>query len=483
VASTSPGGAARAGAWSALDIVARQAVQFIISVVLARLLSPADFGVMALLAFFTGFGTAVIEGGFATALIQRQDTSREQESVLFWMGLAWSIALAALLVVLGPWIADFYDQPVLAPLMWLAGAYVIVVAIGAVPTALMTRAMRFDTMAKVAVLAAFVSGVIAISAALLGAGVWALGYQFLAFVVVHSGMICFLSGWRPVARLRGSRARPLLGFSSRVSSSSLVDHLYLQGFTLLVGKLHGVSALGIYNRAHATQFFASGSLAMIIRRLTLPLFSSRASDPLVLRETMRKTVQLAMLVNLPVMAGLAITSDLVILILFGPKWLAAAPILSVLAIAGIFWPMQMISTQLLLAVNQPDLYWRTELIKKSVGILLILTGSTFGLMGLAWSQVIFSIFAHFFNGYFAGKYADYGALKQIGDVAGVAMTCAFFAAMLLLLRPQLNLSPLLLLVLMTALGAAIFMALGLALRISAFKEARQVLAGAIGRGR
>jgi O-antigen/teichoic acid export membrane protein len=483
VASTSPGGAARAGAWSALDIVARQAVQFIVSVVLARLLSPAEFGVMALLAFFTGFGTAVIEGGFATALIQRQDTSKEQESVLFWMGLAWSIALAGLLVLLGPWIADFYDQDVLAPLMWLAGAYVIVVAIGAVPTALMTRAMRFDTLAKVAVLAALVSGVIAISAALLGAGVWALGYQFLAFVVVHSGMICFLSGWRPVARLRGSGARPLLGFSSRVGSSSLVDHLYLQGFALLVGKLHGVSALGLYNRAHATQFFASGSLAMIIRRLTLPLFSSRASDPQVLRETIRKTVQLAMLVNLPVMTGLAITSDLVIAILFGPKWVAAAPILSVLAIAGIFWPMQMISTQLLLAVDKPDLYWRTELIKKSVGIVLILTGSTFGLMGLAWSQVIFSIFAHFFNGHFAGRFADYGAFKQIRDVAGVAIICALFAAVLLLLRPYLDQRPLLLLLAMTAIGAAIFLSLGFILRISAFKEARQVLGGAIGRGR
>lgn len=483
MASTSPGGAARAGAWSALDIVARQAVQFIISVVLARLLSPADFGVMALLAFFVGFGTAVVEGGFATTLIQRQDTTREQESALFWMGLGWSVALAILLVMLGPWIADFYDQEVLEPLMWLAGAYVIVMAIGAVPIALMTRAMRFELMAKVAVLAALVSGAIAIAAALLGAGVWALGFQSLAFVVVQSGLIGFLSGWRPVARVRGTGARPLLGFSSRVGASSIVDHLYLQGFTLLVGKLHGVSALGIYNRAHATQFFASGSLAMIVRRLTLPLFSSRASDLQVLRETIRKTVQLAMLVNLPLMVGLAITSDLVIAVLFGPQWLAAAPILSVLAIAGIFLPMQMISTQLLLAVGKPDLYWRTELIKKSVGIVLILGGSTFGMMGLAWSQVIFAIFAHFFNGHFAGKFADYGAFRQIRDVAGVALACGVFAAVLLVLRPYLGQHPLLLLVLMTAIGAAIFLVLGLLFGISAFKEARQVLAGAIGKGR
>jgi O-antigen/teichoic acid export membrane protein len=449
--------------------------------VLARLLSPADFGVMALVSFFTGFGVAVIENGFATALIQRQETSREQESALFWMGLAWAGALALLLVLIGPLVADFYDQPLLEPLMWLAGTHVILVALGSVPMALMSRALRFDVLAKISLSAAIISGCAAIGAAALGAGPWALGVQLIVFTGLQAVLLWRNSRWSPLARIRGTGARQLLGFSQRVGFSSLVDHLYVQGFTVLVGKLYGLTAVGLYNRANATQYFASGALGMLIRRFALPLFSSRAADPELLRQTMRKSVQLATLITLPVMAGLAVASDLVILILFGPVWLPAAPILSVLAIAGFFWPMQVINMQLLLAIDRPDLYWRTELLKKSVGIALILIGSAFGLLALAWSQVLFAVFAHFFNGYFSGKHAGYGAWRQLGDVLGAAVVCAVGVAAVLAIRPALDLPPFFLLATLGIIGTSIFGILGFLLRVGGFREAEQMLRGALGK--
>lgn len=481
MAAKAPVGAARAGAWNAIELVLRQSIQFVISIVLARILSPADFGIMALIAFFLGLGTAIVEGGFATAIMQRQNTTREQESALFWMGIGWSAALGVLLVMLGPAIADFYDQPVLAPLMWLVAAHVMIIAMGAVPVALMTRTLRFELMAKIALFASIVSGVVAIAAAAQGAGVWALGLQLLTVTGLHSGLIWLFSGWTPLARVRGTGAGRLLSFSSRVGFSRLVDHIYVQGFAVLVGKLHGVTALGLYNRAHATQNFASGTIADILRRLALPLFSSRANDPEALRETFQRTIRVAMLVNLPIMAGLATTADLVILILFGSTWLPAAPILSVLAIAGIFWPMQAVNSQVLLALDRPDLFWRLEIVKKSIGIVFLLVGSAFGIMGLAWSQVAFSVFTHFFNGYFSGKYAGYGAFKQLGDVTGMALVSGLMVALLLAVRPFLDQRPLLLLLSMAAIGALIFGALGLLLRLSAFREARQIAVAALAR--
>jgi O-antigen/teichoic acid export membrane protein len=469
------GGAARAGAWSAIDIVVRQSVQFIVSVVLARLLSPADFGISALVFFFTGFGIALVEGGFATALIQRQDTTRQQESALFWMGLALSAGLGLLLVLLAPFIAEFYGYLVLEPLMWLAALHLQVVAVGVVPTALMIRALRFDLLAKIALLGALISGAVAIVSAAMGAGVWALALQLLTFWTVHSAVVWVVAGWSPVARVRGTGAGRLLKFSQRVGFTSLLDHLYVQGFALLVGKFYGVPALGIYNRAHATQNFLSGTLATILRRLTLPLLSSRASDPELLRATMRRTTRMAMLVTLPVMGGLAVASDLVVLTLFGREWLSAAPILTVLAIAGVFLPLQMINAQLLLALDRPELFSRVEVIKKSVGIAMILIGSTFGLIGLAWSQVAFSLFAHFFNGHFSGRVAGYGAFRQIGDALGLAAVSAVMIAALLFLRPLLHREPLLLLVEMALIGTAIFVVLGFLLRLEAFREGTDTL--------
>jgi O-antigen/teichoic acid export membrane protein len=273
----------------------------------------------------------------------------------------------------------------------------------------------------------------------------------------------------------------LLDFSTKVGFSQLVDHLSGQGFTLLIGKLHGVAALGLYNRAQATQYFASGTLGAIFKRIALPLFSSRAGDLLLLRDTVKKALQLSMLVNLPIMVGLSLTSDLVILNLFGAAWAPAAPILSVLALAGIFWPMHIINGQLLLAIDRPDLYWRTEVAKKTVGILCILVGSAFGIMGLAWSQVIFSLFAHFFNGYFSAKHLGYGAFRQIQDVSGVALICGIMAAAVLAVRPLLDQPPLLLLCSIALLGVMTYGAAGLVARIEEFKEARRVLIGALAR--
>jgi O-antigen/teichoic acid export membrane protein len=255
----------------------------------------------------------------------------------------------------------------------------------------------------------------------------------------------------------------------------------VQGFSLLVGKLHGVTALGLYNRAHATQYFASGTLGSIFKRIALPLFSSRAGDLQLLRETVKKALQVSMLVNLPIMVGLSLTSDLVILNLFGSAWAPAAPILSVLALAGIFWPMHVINGQLLLAIDRPDLYWRTEVAKKTVGILCIVVGSAFGIMGLAWSQLIFSLFAFFFNGYFSAKHVGYGSIRQIRDVSGVALICGIMAAAVLTLRPLLDLPPLLLLCSVGLLGMITYSLAGLVTRIEEFKEARRLLTGAIAR--
>jgi O-antigen/teichoic acid export membrane protein len=397
------------------------------------------------------------------------------------MGVGWSGAVGILLVMLGPLIANFYGQPVLAPLMWLAAAHVMIIALGAVPIALMTRSMRFDLMAKVALLAALVSGALAVWAAARGAGVWALGVQIISFTALHSGLIWLFSGWTPVARVRGTGAAHLLGFSSRAGFSHLVDHLYVQGFSLLVGKLHGVTALGLYNRAHATQYFASGTLGTIFKRIALPLFSSRSGDLQLLRETLKKALQVSMLVNLPIMVGLSLTSDLVILNLFGPAWASAAPILSVLALAGIFWPMHVINGQLLLAIGRPDLYWRTEVAKKTVGILCIVVGSAFGIIGLAWSPLIFSLFAFFFNGHFSAKHLGYGSVQQMRDVSGVAMICGIMAAAVLIVRPLLDQPPLLLLCSMGLLGTLTYSLAGLVTRIEEFKEARRILTGAMAR--
>lgn len=466
--------AAKAGAWSALDVVLRQAVNFIVLMVMARLLTPADFGIVALVSFFAGISIVFVQGGLSQALIQRQQTSREEESAVFWWNLGGSGLFAALLMLVSPAVARFYGHPVLQPLMMVAAAQILFAALGAVQTALLTRALRFDLLTISGAVASAASGAIGIAAALAGYGLWALAFQLASMALVSSLVLWMVCKWRPVLHMRFATIRELFGFGIYLSLSSALDVLYTQGFALIIGKLHGVADLGLYNRAYSTQALPSNILSSMVARTAFPLFATRSGDEAALRRGVRMANSLAMILTLPAMLGLAILSDLVIVSLFGEQWRPAAPILAILAIAGILVPVHVINLQVLLARAQSRRFFQLELIKKAGGLLFVVVGSWFGIVGLAWSIVLFSVVAVPINAWPVRASIGYGPSAQLWDLRGLLVPAAAMCALLIALKPMLAFSPPISLVILTAAGAFVYLGAGLVLRSSNFAEAREI---------
>lgn len=459
-----------AGLWSSIDLGMRFLVQFAVSIVLARLLSPTDFGIYALTAVFIALSTVLIDGGFSSAIIQKKEVGSEEQTAVFWYNLIIALVIATAIAISAPFLADWFGHPVLRPLLYVTATVVPLAALSAVPAAMLQRHLRFDLVAKAGLAASLISGIVAVVGAMNGAGIWSFAAQALVNAVVNTGMIWVLGRWRPLGRPHLRAARELARFGSLIALSGLLEVAYAQGSLLIIGKLHGTRDLGFYNRAQSLQNLPSGILAAIVTRVALPIFSSRSDNHDALRRGVRMAQGVVMLINLPLMAALAIMPDLIIKVLYGPKWLVAAPVLAILALGGVLFPLHAVNLQLLLAQGRSDLFLKIEVAKKVIGIAFVAIGSIFGIVGLAVGQTIFVYVAFFINAGVAGRLIGYDPFAQLRDLASSILLTLAMVAVLLLVRPMLAFGDFANLAILTAVGGGFFMGLALLLGVGCTDE-------------
>jgi len=412
-----------ATAWSAVDILLRQGVQFGITVVLARLLSPEAFGTIALLYLVAGLAAAFAEGGLSSALIQRQDTTGTDESTVFWLNIGVGVVVAALFFLAGPAIAGLYGVPVLEPLAGVMAMTVLAGAAGAVPRALFTKAMNFRPLVIVSLGSAVLSGGFAIWLAWNGWGVWALAGQAFVAAVATTTLTWLISPWRPALVFSTDSARRLFGFGGYLLASAILETTYTRLYTLLIGTFYGVVALGYYGRAETTAHMPASVINGIVARVAFPYFSRLATNDLGrLATSFRSALQGSMLIHAPAMLGLAAVAEPLVLVLFGEKWLYSVPFLRVLCLASLLMPLHVLNLQALMALGRADLFFRLEVIKKAIGIAILITASPLGPLGIAWGMVIAGAASYFVNAFYLSQLLGYGALHQLRDVVPIALT-------------------------------------------------------------
>lgn len=459
-----------ASLWSGADIVFRQGTQFVVSIVLARLLTPGEFGTVALLALFTGIATVFVDGGFSVALIQRGDVDRTDESTVFWFNLVTGGVVSLCLLGAAPLIASFYRMPVLLPLTIAMACNVFIGSLGAIHSTLLSKRLNFVAQMKVGCVATLISGVLAILLARSGFGVWALAAQVLTMTTLTTGLLWLVNPWRPAFVFSFSSARKLFGFGGYHLASSLLEMAYARLYTLLIGRFYGVRELGLYNNADSTKQLPGGFLASVLARVILPMFSAASHDPSVLVRGTQLTVRGMVLLNAPMMLGMAGAAPTIVMTLFGARWTEAVPILQVLCLAGLFWPLHVINLNLLMAQGHSKLMFRLEVTKKMLGVALLALGATRGVMGIAWSQVVFNGAAFVINAYYSGKLLGYGARAQWRDVWPVIVVAVLAALMVRVASNYLPEDSLLALLCLIVLGAAVFFGIGWAIGLKALRE-------------
>ncbi|MBL8488006.1 MAG: lipopolysaccharide biosynthesis protein, partial [Rhodocyclaceae bacterium] len=373
--------------WSALESAARTGVQFVISLILARLLTPADFGAVAMLALFVSLALIFVDSGFGAALIQRQDVTEEDKASVFWFNMAAAVLVAGALAASAGWIAEFYRLPILEPLTYAMAVNVVLTALGSLQASMMTKDLDFRTQARITVVASLVSGGLGVGMAFGGFGVWSLIAQTLASSAITSALLWYWRPWRPAAGVSMASLRRLFGFGAYLLAAATIDAIYHRLNTLLIGRLYSASDLGFFNRADHLQEMPTSLLSRVLNRVAFPVFSAANKEPDLLRRGVRKAILLLMLVNLPLMAGMAYVADWLVVVLYGDQWAPTGPLLTILCLAGLLWPLHVINLSVLKAQGRSDLFLWVSIAKKVIGVTALVLAAPHGLAVIAWAVV------------------------------------------------------------------------------------------------
>lgn len=407
--------AAGATLWSTLEIAARYGAQFIVMVILARLLSPEDFGLVAILLVFTTLGMLLVDGGFGTALIQRQNTSIDDETTVFVFNLAAGILAGALLFCMAPVIAKFFDQPQLCDLTRLMALVLPLGALAAVPDALLAMKLDFKARARAEVVASICAGLLAIVLAVSGFGVWSLAWHSVTGIFIRGVLLWHFSAWRPRGAYSNQSFRSLFSFGAYMLAASLLNALAMRLQSLLIGKLFDTRTLGYYTLAQNTQQAPTSLVGNLLNRVGLPVFSTISGDRQRLALGLQNSMRMSMFLFFPFMIGISFAANPLISILYGEQWAPAAPILSILSLSAALWPMHVLNIAVIGAQGKSNLLLRVETVKQAAAIALIVISARWGVLAIAWSVVASSVVALAVNAHYCGRLLGYGLIPQLRD--------------------------------------------------------------------
>lgn len=413
--------------WSAIDNVAQMGVTFLVSIVLARLLSPDDYGLLGLITIVTAVCTTLVNGGFTTALIRKKDVTEDDYNTAFIVNLALSLLLYAIVYASSPFIADFFNREELVSLTRVASLGLIAGALSLVPQTRLTKRIDFKSQTKITLIASVTSGVLGIAMALLGFGVWSLVAQTLSNQVLRTILLWAIDRWIPQFRFSKASFQELFGFGWKMMLSGLLDTVWKELYQVVVGKFYSPATLGQYTRGNQFAQLLSSNLTNVVQRVTYPVLSNIQDDKERMVSAYRRIIKTTMFVTAVGMFFLGAISEPLLYCLIGPKWHEAATYLPLICISGSLYPLHAINLNMLQVQGRSDLFLGLEIIKKIIALGPLFIGAFVGIMPMLYTNLLTGIISYFLNSYYTGKFLGYSSWMQIRDVApsyGVATLVA-----------------------------------------------------------
>lgn len=452
--------------WSLADRLGLQAVQFGVSIILARLLLPAQFGIIGMLALFIAVAQSLMDSGFGSALIQKQNADRVDESSIFFFNIIVGITLAYALCLTAPWIAKFYDQPLLVGLTRFMSLSLVFNAFGLVQLAILTKRLDFKTQMKVGIAASIASGAIGVYLALKGYGVWSLAVQSVSNALFRSAILWVVSPWRPALAFSPRALRQMVGFGSRLAAAGMLNTFFDNFYYAFIGKMFSATDLGYYTRASSMERVVTSATTQTISRVMFPALATIQNDTERLKRYYQEATKLIVFVSFPIMIGLASVSDNLIPFLFGARWQPSAYYFSVLCIAGMLYPLHALNLNALQVKGRSDVFLRLEIAKKILILASVAMSYRWGIAGLLYAQIIVSILAYLLNSHYSGRLIGYGRREQLKDIVP-ALLVSIFMAVPTYFAGQVNAPNIERLAIQGVLGVTLYIGLSRALRISA----------------
>ena len=403
--------------WSAIDNVAQMGVTFLVSIVLARLLSPDDYGLLGLITIVTAVCTTLVNGGFTTALIRKKDITEDDYNTAFIVNLALSLLLYAIVYASSPFIADFFKREELVSLTRVSSLGFIAGALSLVPQTRLTKRIDFKAQTKITLIASVTSGVLGIAMALLGFGVWSLVAQTLSNQVLRTILLWVIDRWIPKFRFSKASFQELFGFGWKMMLSGLLDTVWKELYQVVVGKFYSPATLGQYTRGNQFAQLFSSNLTNVVQRVTYPVLSNIQDDKERMVSAYRRIIKTTMFITAVGMFFLGAISEPLLYCLIGPKWHEAATYLPLICISGSLYPLHAINLNMLQVQGRSDLFLGLEIIKKIIALGPLFIGAFVGIMPMLYTNIATSIISYFLNSYYTGKFLNYSSWMQLKDVA------------------------------------------------------------------
>ena len=404
--------------WSFSDLISKQGINFLIQVILARLLLPKDFGIIGMITVFIAISQSFIDSGFSTALIREKKVSQEDYSTVFYFNLVMASVMYIILVFSADAISSFFNEPQLVAILRVLALILIINSFGLIQRTMLVKKIDFKTQTRINVISSITSGIIGIAFAYLGYGVWSLVIRMLSMQFILSLLLCLSNKWIPSLVFKMDSFKRLFGFGWKLLVSGLIDTLYKNIYYVIIGKLFSAIELGYYTNAQKLRDTASQSITTSVQRVSYPVLSSINGENERLRLGYKKILKNSVFITFPIMIGLAVIANPFINLLFGTKWVASIPYFQVLCFAGMLLPLHAINLNILKVKGRSDLFLGLEVIKKVIGVtsIGIVLFFKLGIMGLLWTTVLNSYIAYFINSYFSAELLSYSTKEQIKNI-------------------------------------------------------------------
>lgn len=402
--------------WSTAGNIANQGIRFVFGIILARLLSPNDYGVIGILVVFISIVSVFIDCGFSQALICKQDRTQKDFSTEFFFNIGVGLIGYLILYVSAPFIAAFYDMPILTSVLRVLSLGIIINSLCVVQSAQFAIKLDFKTPAKLAVYTQLFSGAVGIVLAYNGWGVWALVFQQVSGGLLNALLLWLLAGWRPTMEFSKVSFNYLWGYGSKILGASLIQQVYDNIYPLVIGKYYNASSLGLYSRAQGFASLPSGNISGILVNVTFPIMSKIRNDLERLIITYRRMIKSTAFIVFPLMIGMAASASPMVKMLLNEQWYECIIFLQLLCFALIWQPLSSLQLNVLKVIGRTDVVLKLEVYKRSFGLLTIFASIPFGVTGMCVGFIGFYVYCFCMNTFFISKTLHFSFFSQIKDL-------------------------------------------------------------------
>lgn len=423
--------------WSFLQKAGGQGISFLVTIVLARVLLPQEFGLIGMITIFSTIGTSLMDSGMTASLIREADPDQDDYSTVFFINLLVSCLVYLILFTSAPLIATFFNQPLLIDIIRVYFISLVIRAFSMVQSTRLTRQMDFKTQMTITIPSLIIGGVVGIVMAYNGYGVWSLVWMYLIQTLLETVQLWIRTAWMPSFVFNSAKFKHHFNFGYKLTISALVNTVSNNIYNVVIGKYFSAAQLGFYTMANNLKQVPVSNLSSVLNQVTYPLFASIQDNSVKLKSVYQRLMRQVIFWIAPIVTIAGVLAEPLFRFVLTEKWLPAVPYFQILCITGIMYPLHSYNLNILKVKGRSDLFLKLEIIKKVSLLPVIVISINFGIYGLLWGQVIFNFFALLINSWYSGKMIDYSMGEQLADmlpiflIACMAAIPAYFLALFL----------------------------------------------------